>query len=155
MYTDDIVQLNIILMSVGLGGVIALFYDVYSVINLQRLKSKNSIVLKDIIFCLLIAFICFLFLLIVNNGRIRIYHLPGAIAGYCCWHFSFSDIFVKLFNKLIIRICDILSMLGKVLSLPFRPFNSLMDIIFDKLCNHSKKYFEKLKNKFKIYLKKI
>ncbi len=155
MYINDVIQLNIILFSVGLGAFIALLYDVYTVINKLLSEPDRLIVLKDIIFCFSSALIVFLFLLVVNNGRMRIYMLPAIIAGFFCWHLSFSTMFIKFLHKVFIRLAELFHITAKLFLLPFRPINCLVALIGGKLHGYLKKYFIKLKNKLKIDLKKI
>ncbi len=155
MYIDDVNQINIIFMSVGLGSLLAVLFDVYTVINKLLFKSSRTLVLRDIIFCLISALICFLFLLVVNRGRMRAYFLPGAVAGFLCWHFSFSQVFVKLLSSALVRISDMFQISARLFLLPFRPIISLLSLIYGKLSKFCKKYFIKLKNKLKIDLKKI
>lgn len=155
MYINDVNQINIILMSVGLGTLLAVLYDVYTVINKLSFKSCRTIVLRDVIFCLLSGLICFLFLLVVNRGRMRFYFLPGSIIGFYCWHFSLSELFVNLLSLIFIRISDLFQLSGRLFLLPFRPIIALLSLIYGKLDRLFKKYFIKLKNKLKIDLKKI
>lgn len=155
MYIDDTVQLNVILMSVGLGALLAFIFDVFTVVNRFTLKSDNVVIFNDILYCLVSALVCFLFLLVVNNGRMRTYFLPGAVAGFCCWHFSFSAMFLKLLYSILIRIGGLFRLLGKIFALPFRPINALATVIYNKTYKLFKKYFANLKNKLKIDLKKI
>lgn len=155
MYINDVIQLNIILYSVGCGALIALLYDFYTAINKTIADPHNMLVLKDIIFCFLSAFICFLFLLVINNGRMRIYMLPAMVTGFCCWHFSFSTMFVGFMYKVFMRLIDLLRISAKFFILPFIPVYYLFSLIGGKLYEYIKKYFIKLKNKLKIDLKKI
>jgi len=155
MYINDVNQINIILMSVGLGALLAVLYDVYTVINKLSFKSCRTIVLRDVIFCLLSGLICFLFLLVVNRGRMRIYFLPGAITGFYCWHFSFSKVFVNLLCLLFVRISNMYLLSARLFLMPFRPIIALFSLIYGKFGRLFKKYFIKLKNKLKIDLKKI
>lgn len=155
MYINDVNQINIILMSVGLGALLAVLYDVYTVINKLSFKSCRTIVLRDVIFCLLSGLICFLFLLVVNRGRMRIYFLPGAITGFYCWHFSFSKVFVNLLCLLFVRISNMFLLSARLFLMPFRPIIALFSLIYGKFGRLFKKYFIKLKNKLKIGLKKI
>lgn len=155
MYINDVIQLNIILYSVGCGAIIALLYDIYTAINKAIADPHNMLVLKDIIFCFLSAFICFIFLLVINKGRMRIYMLPSMIAGFCCWHFSFSAILIEFLHKIFTGLMKFFHLSAKILILPFKPIYYLFSFVGEKLYEYFKKYFIKLKNKLKIHLKKI
>ena len=155
MYINDVIQLNIILYSVGFGAFIALFYDVYTAINKLSAEPTGMLVFKDIIFCFLSALFCFLFLLVINNGRLRTYMLPSMIVGFCCWHFSFSAVFVEFSGKIFKRLMELFRISAKLFVLPFRPAIYLFGLIGGNLNERFKKYFIKLKNKLKIDLKKI
>lgn len=155
MYIDDGFQLNVLLMSVGMGAVIAVIYDIYKVLHKLIFKTYRGVIVKDIIFCFTAALLWFVFLLAVNFGRMRFYLLFGAVSGFCCWYFSLSTVFVSVFFSVLNKVQSLFIIFGRLISMPFRPIFSLILIFGGKLNKHFKKCFTKLKNKSKIDLKKI
>ncbi len=153
MYIDDGFQLNILMMSVGMGAVIAVVYDIFKVLHKLLFKTYHGVILKDVLFCFTSSLLWFLFLVAVNFGRMRVYLFVGAVGGFCCWYYSFSTIFVSLIFLIFRNIKKFFILLGRLISLPFRPFYKLINIFVRKLSDYLKKYFTKLKNKSKIDLK--
>lgn len=155
MYTNDIFQLNVLLMSVGFGALSAFIYDIFKVLHKAVFNLGRGLIIKDFSYCMVIALLWFLFLLSVNYGRIRVYLIIGAAAGFCCWYFSISPIFVRFIWYSIIKIKSIFFLLGTMILLPFRPLFCLSKFIFGKISKFLQNYYIKIKNKSKIDLKKI
>ena len=154
MYSSDIFQLNIFLYSVGFGFLSALFYDVFKTVQICFFDSNKGLFLKDLFYALTFSYSSFLFVLAVNNGKIRIYLIVGMLLGFVCWFTSLSAYFTNFFRLLINRLKSIFFFVSKIITFPLRAFSLLIYDKFLKKFLKSQYFCENAKNKLKIYLKK-
>ena len=149
MYSDDIFQLNIFLYSVGFGFLSALFYDVFKTVQQSFFNTLKGLFYKDIIYGISIFFFYFIFVLTVNNGKIRIYLVVGLILGFICWFISLSSVFIKYFGSLLKSLKIIFYFSSEVITFPVRLIYSLLSEKFIKINIYLQTFFKKAKNKFK------
>lgn len=154
MYSSDIFQLNIFLYSVGFGFLSALVYDVFKAVQTCFFYSYKGLFIKDIFYSLTFSYLCFVFMLSVNNGKVRIYLVLGVILGFFCWFVSLSVLFLKYFECLIKWLKSIIFLISRTITFPIRLFFSIVtEKILKKSLNY-KDFCKKAKNKLKIHLKK-
>lgn len=145
-------QLSIFLSSLGVGFILGVLYDVLRGIRLSFSKSKVLVVIFDLIYFILLAFITFIFILAVNKGEIRFYIILGEIIGLLFYYVSFGIAAIKITDKIIGLLRRFYSFAFKVLSAPFR----LMKRLFLKLSEKIKRIFKKTsKNSEKIRKKHL
>ena len=154
MYINDSFQLNIILYSVGFGFFAALLYDIFKIIHSAIFKSVRFLFVKDFIYSIVTAFLYFIFLLAINNGKIRVYILIGTILGYICWFILLSSLFIRIATLIINKLISFFTSTASVITFPFRVIFSLLLPIISKTNEFINKIFEKIRNKLKIHLKK-
>jgi len=154
MYINDSFQLNILLYSVGFGFFAAFLYDVFNTIHLILFKSSKSLFAKDVVYVLTSAFLCFIFILAVNSGKIRVYIIIGIILGYICWFMSLSSLFLQCSTFIAKKIITIITTIAVIISYPFRLIFSLLTPIITKTNKNLNIFFQKSRNKLKIHLKK-
>ncbi len=154
MYIDDIFQLNIFLYSVGFGFLLALIYDILNVFTFKIFKSDKGLFIKDFSYVIICAYLIFLFVLAVNNGKLRVYLFLGLALGFICWFMSLSALFVRYFICLNRKLSAILVFISSIITLPFRCIFSLLLTKAQKINAFNIKNFENTKNKLRILLKK-
>lgn len=151
MYINDGFQLNLLLLSVGFGFLLSVIYDLLSLI----FGVSRNVFVKDIIYSLISTLLIFVFLLVVNFGRIRVFIVLGTAAGFGCWFVILRKSALKVLSQIIEFVSSVLKFAANVVSWPFRPIIALSSNIWLKIKRFFAKKFEKLKNKFKMHLKKI
>ncbi len=145
-------QLSIFLSSLGVGFILGVLYDILRGLRLSVSKSKVLVVVFDLIYFLLLAFITFIFILAANKGEIRFYIILGEIIGLVFYYVSFGIAAIKITDKIIGLLRRFYSFSFKVLSAPFR----LMKRLFLNLKEKIKKKFRKTsKNSEKIRKKHL
>ena len=145
-------QLSIFLSSLGVGFILGVLYDILRGIRLSVSKSKVLVVVFDLIYFLLLAFITFIFILAANKGEIRFYIILGEIIGLVFYYVSFGIAAIKITDKIIGLLRRFYSFSFRVLSAPFR----LMERLFLSLKEKIKKKFRKTsKNSEKIRKKHL
>ncbi len=141
------------LLSLGVGFVLGLVYDVYRIIRLSISSRKAVIIVFDIFYCITFCLAFFVFLLTVNEGQFRIYLLLGTGIGFSVYYFSlgviifsFSEFLTEFIKKWIKRVFT-------VFLFPFKWIFSRTKSLVDKKMKKSRKTTKKLKNKSKTLLK--
>lgn len=154
MYIDDGFQINIFLLSVGFGVLLAFLYDLFRLIHRLIFKSSKGIFFIDLSYCVISSILTFLFLLAVNYGKLRIYLLAGAVLGFLCWYIGISPLFLKFSQFIGNKLIGLLTVISSIISYPFRLISKPFAKVFYRNSGFFKKYFIKLKNISKIHLKK-
>ncbi len=147
------VQTKNFLLSLGLGFIMGIFYDVFRIIRLCISSKKIVIIIFDLLYCILLCFAFFIFLLTVNEGQFRFYLLMGAGVGFSVYYFSLGAIIFSFSNFLTELIKKWIKRIFAVLLFPFQWIFVRIKSHVDKKFEKSRKRTKKLKNKSKTLLK--
>ena len=121
------------------GVEIGILFDFFRILR-RSIKTGNIVTdIQDILFWVLTGILVLYNIWYFNNGEIRIYMFLGIIIGVLIYMLTLSNIFVKLFTK-------ILSTIIKVLEIPFKTIIT----IFRKIITTILSFFTKNVKKFKI-----
>lgn len=96
-------QAFLLAMAFALGAVIGICYDI-----LRPLRYRCSAFIKvgtDFVFALLSAVLLFLFAMSAGNGRLGVWELAAALAGFLAYLYTLSDMFFAAFDKAFLLIC--------------------------------------------------
>lgn len=108
-------QFYAFLVTVSIGGIVGILYDIYKVL-LSIVRPKKVVNnLGDLLFWIIVTIIGFCMLIIGNWGEIRLYVFVGIFLGVAIYFKLLSRSFIFLFRNLII-------LLGKVFDLLVRMF---------------------------------
>ena len=95
------------------GVVIGILFDFFRILR-RTIKTGNiATYIQDILFWILTGILILYNIWYFNNGEIRVYMFLGIIIGTLIYMSTLSNIFVKLFTR-------ILSTIIKILELPFK-----------------------------------
>ena len=121
------------------GVEIGILFDFFRILR-RAIKTGNIVTyIQDILFWVLTGILVLYNIWYFNNGEIRIYMFLGIIIGGLIYMSTLSNIFVKLFTK-------VLSTIIKVLEIPFKTIIT----IFRKIITAILSFFTKNVKKFKI-----
>ena len=121
------------------GVEIGILFDFFRILR-RTIKTGNIVTyIQDILFWVLTGILVLYNIWYFNNGEIRVYMFLGIIIGVLIYMSTLSNIFVKLFTK-------ILSTIIKVLEIPFKTIIT----IFRKIITAILSFFTKNVKKFKI-----
>jgi spore cortex biosynthesis protein YabQ len=140
-------------MSLGFGFVVGIIYDAFRLVRVCLSKGKRLQIVFDVIFCVFLAFITFLFFMSVNEGEFRIYLLLGEAVGFSVYSLSIG---IVVFTYGELWIDWLKTYFSKFLHMVFSPFKRLLKRIFSsigKLMKKFKKRDKNIENKSKIHLK--
>lgn len=147
------VQTKNFLLSLGLGFLMGIFYDVFRIIRLCISSKKIAVLIFDLLYSVLFCFVFFIFLLTVNEGQFRFYLLLGSAVGFSVYYFSLGVIIFCFTSFLTESIKKWIKRILSVFIFPFRWIYSKMKSRVCKIVEKSQKRGKKLKNKSKTLLK--
>ena len=121
------------------GVEIGILFDFFRILR-RTIKTGNIVTyIQDVLFWILTGILVLYNIWYFNNGEIRVYMFLGIIIGTLIYVSTLSNIFVKLFTR-------ILSTIIKVLEIPFKTITT----IFRKIIIGILSFFTKNVKKFKI-----
>lgn len=90
-YTEPLInQIYRFMLSVGFGIIMGLLYEVLTFIFTSLFYSKRSALLRDVIFSIVFTIMSFFFMLVYNEGEIRLNIIFGQISGVVIFHLTFG-----------------------------------------------------------------
>ena len=119
-------QAFLLAMAFALGAVIGICYDI-----LRPLRYRCSAFIKigtDFAFALLSAVLLFLFAMSAGNGRLGLWELAAALAGFLAYLYTLSDVFFAAFD----RVFSFFSRVGRALGKHISDIANLVKKIFKK-----------------------
>ncbi len=108
-------QVNTFLLSVILGGLCCVIYDILRALRKVCLNSFWAITIGDILLWIFYAFVTFIFLIARTNGEIRVYVLLGELTGFILFRISISKFLFSALKFIFVKtavlnhkICELL-----------------------------------------------
>lgn len=148
-------QVGLFLMSLGVGFILGLIYDILRTVRISFTKGKAFVFIFDVLYFLLFGLITFVFILAFNKGELRFYLIFGEICGAAFYYFSFGLAAIKLslvFSRLTKKF---FSFVFKVISYPFRLIFKALKAVFPKISVFFKKSQKKSQKNRKKHLPKL
>ncbi len=143
-------QTRIFLFALGFGFLLGILYDVFRTIRLIISDSRIFVLIMDLLYFSVCAFLTFCFLLVMDSGKIRLYVALGEMLGWLIYYFSFGVIAMKLTNAAV-------SFFRRMISALFKPLKRIFGRIIrkmGKISEKSKKIIRKSDKKTKFSLQK-
>lgn len=109
------------LLSLALGALLCLFYDILRVLHMTSVNGFAEVIVSDLIFWLVAAMATYCFLLIRCLGQIRLYVLFGILVGFLIVHFTVSNIFMKIMRSVFKALYAVIGFIKKILLFVFSP----------------------------------
>ena len=122
------------------GVEIGILFDFFRILR-KTIKTGNIVTyIQDILFWILTGILVLYNIWYFNNGEIRVYMFLGIMIGVLIYMSTLSNVFVKLFTK-------ILSTIIKVLEIPFKTIITIFRKIITVILSFFTKNVKKLKIK--------
>ena len=122
------------------GVEIGILFDFFRILR-RTIKTGNIVTyIQDILFWILTGILVLYNIWYFNNGEIRVYMFLGIIIGTLIYMSTLSNIFVKLFTK-------VLSTIIKVLEIPFKTIITILRKIITIIFEFCTKNIKKIKIK--------
>lgn len=160
MYSfDQSLQPKLFFLSLGIGFVLGLFYDILRTLRLALPHSKILTVIFDIFYFFVSAVVTFLFLLSVNMGQVRLFMIAAEAVGALFYYFTFGSAAMKVTDRLVRRFHKACRFLCRLCGRPFHAFFRILkkywrkiQVFFKKTYKKSEKNKKKLLKKSRIYV---
>ncbi len=136
-------QLAIFVLSLGLGFLLGVLYDVIRALRLSVTRSKIILIICDIIYFIVFGLISFLFILALNKGEIRFYIIIGEVIGAVFYYVSLGIAVIKITDKVIVLLHKLYCLIFKIISAPFKALGRMFASFFTK----TRKLFRKTEKK--------
>ncbi len=152
MYTFAISEhLEIFLLSLGMGFLLGILYDVVRIIRLIVSRGRAALFIFDFLYLALCAVLIYLFIIAVNMGAVRAYILIAQLLGFFCYYISFGIVVIRISDKIISLSKKAIRFIFNVIKKPFCFFARVIRRVFRAI----KALFKKKSLKSRNYLKKL
>ena len=139
-------QFNYFFYSLGFGIIIDLWYVVVIFFRMCLNNKKSGIIIADIIFSISTSVASFFFMVLYNNGQVRLNLVAGQLVGAWVTHIILGGKVLRYVRK----ITPVINRSLGFLFIPFVSFKKVILIAMGKIRKLSKVKFEKSdKNKIK------
>lgn len=150
MYIDNIsVQVTVFLYSVGFGFFLGFLYDIFKLIRITVIKNNKAVLLQDIVYFILSAFLTYIFLMIINSGRFRLHVFFALVCGFTVYYLTVGRMFIGFSLFILKKIRKLFIVFSAFITAPARLIISAFGKIMKKKPFSLKKPEKNLKNKQK------
>lgn len=145
-------QLRLFMLSLGLGFLLGIAYDLFRTLRLILLRNpgKYTLFVQDIIYVVLCAIVSFLFLLSENYGEIRAYVPAGEIIGFFVYYFTIGVLTMRVGDSVANAVHKFLNRLKNII---LRPFRAVHRSFLKHKTSVREKVSKKVPKIFKLHLK--
>ena len=137
-YIDVSYQAVTFLLSVVLGAVMCLLYDVLRALHKRMLKGFFEVFVSDILFWSIAAVITFCFLVIRCNGYVRGFVIVGQVIGFSAIRLTLSRYFLAGIDWIMSVFSGIFRFVWRFVAKIFR----ILKNILKKILKYAKKYLQ-------------
>ncbi|MCL2087859.1 MAG: spore cortex biosynthesis protein YabQ [Oscillospiraceae bacterium] len=137
-------QTVIFFMSIALGAGLGVVYDVFRIMRIAVKTSKGVVFAQDIVFFVIAAAATFVFLLLKNDGQLRVHILIGEFLGAVIYHLTLGAIVVRTAGAVIGFVKRTANLIYRIF---IRPIIRIFVLIHQKISG----VFGKVGTKLKIF----
>lgn len=142
MYIDNTsLQLQVFLCSLGLGFIFGLVYDFFRAFRILIIKNNKYIPAQDIAYFFICSIITFVFLLVINNGILRLNILIAFLSGFAIYYFTISRFIINLLIISFKKFRTIINAISQLITVPFH----FMILLFGKIHLKAPEIFKNIK----------
>lgn len=143
-------QTSLFLYSLGFGFLLGILYDVFRTVRMIISNGKGFVIFMDVLYFFVCGVLSFFFILVVDEGKLRIYTLLGEALGFAVYYFSLGAVAIKISAAAVKRIKWLFSLVFKPIKFVLRKINHMSR----KMMNFLKKRIKKSNKKSKFILQK-
>ena len=149
-YVDVSHQAVTFLLSVILGCVLCLIYDIFRVIHKLYINGFFEVLVTDLLFFGFSAFITYCFLILRCQGYFRVFVLVGQCIGFVIVRYTISKFFILVLSAILGLISKVLNkIITKFYQLATK-FEKIIKNLINKLKKHLKQGVILLYNQLKV-----
>ncbi|MBR2868572.1 MAG: spore cortex biosynthesis protein YabQ [Clostridia bacterium] len=135
-------QVSRFFYSLGFGFLLGILYDVFRIVRLAVSDAKPFVAVMDFLYFFVCGILSFFFVLVTDEGNLRIYTVLGEVLGWMIYYFSFGVLAMRVSAVAV-------SGIRRLIRLIFRPFA----FIFGKIVQLQKKSLKFIKKSSKKQIK--
>ena len=94
-------QTTLFLYSLALGFGLGVIYDIFRTLRMFVPRIRWVVITADVLYFTLCGVISFFFVLVTDEGKLRIYTVLGIMLGWCIWYFSFGLLAMKISTAVV------------------------------------------------------
>ncbi len=143
-------QTSLFLYSLGFGFLLGILYDLFRTLRMIISNARVFVFAVDILYFLACGVLSFFFLLVTDEGKLRLYTVLGETLGWMIYYFSFGAIAMKLSSAAVKGIKRFFGFIFKPIIFLFRKIMRLIK----KSSVFFKKRIRKTNKKSKFILQK-
>ncbi len=148
-------QMHTFLLSLVLGVVICIFYDLFRAMHLTIIKGFFEVLVTDLVFWLVFSVITYFFLLLRCSGFVRFYVLIGITVGFLLFRITFSKYILRIFI-IVVKFCvAVLHFVGDKICLILLSFDKYFKKTVNALKKGLQKSFHMMYNQLKFWCLKL
>ena len=145
-YSEPLInQPRVLFFSIGVGVLLCIFYVFLQGFFRFFGYGKLSYYCADVIFCAVSALISFFFMVLYNNGRVRLHLILGEAAGFFLFYFSSGRYISSALEKTADIIHKAVALFLKPYKFIFASFTSGVKRNFKRLTSKTEAFFLKSK----------
>ncbi len=108
-------QTRLFLLSVGLGFLLGILYDVFRTVRLILSNSAVLVPITDILYFCFCTFFDFCFFMAFDSGRLRAFAVFGEVIGWLIYYISFGAVAIRITSFVV-------GFIRRMFSMIFSPF---------------------------------
>lgn len=89
-------QMSRFFYSLGFGFLLGILYDVFRIVRLAVSNAKPFVAVMDFLYFVVCGILSFFFVLVTDEGNLRIYTVLGEVLGWMIYYFSFGVIAMRV-----------------------------------------------------------
>ena len=119
-------QTALFFLSIGFGFLLGLLYDVFRTLRLVISDAKGFVFAMDFLYFTACGILSFFFLLVTDEGRLRIYTLSGEMLGWMIYYFSLGAVAMKISDAVVRFLKKVFSAVKAPFKFFFRKIKNLL-----------------------------
>lgn len=125
-YSEPLInQLKVFFLSIGVGFLICVLYiSIHSFFRVLG-ERRSAIYLADGVFCFITALLSFLFMVLYNNGRVRLHLFIGEAVG-------FFALYLTAGKRLLLLLSAFADKINSIFGFLFKPFLKFFKLVYRK-----------------------
>lgn len=143
-------QTSLFLYSLGFGFLLGVLYDVFRIVRMIVSNNRYFVVFMDVLYFFVCGVLSFFFILVVDEGKLRVYTLLGEALGWTVYYFSLGAVAMKVCSFTVRQIKRLFSLIFKPAKFILRKIRHLCM----KIIKYLKKSIRKSNKKSKFILQK-
>lgn len=120
------VEISVFFSCVILGLTIGIIFDFFKALRYGAVVKHFIVIIQDVIFCTIAAFVAFVTILNANGAQLRLYMPLGTIIGFIFYRLLFSKYVLLLLVAIKKMVIHILKFVIKILTIPFLKITEIL-----------------------------